>query len=206
MSWGLWASTVFVLLYIVAFPVSLPLVRAVLAVFALSGTVSAYYLGRSMHFGILGLFLLSLPIVASLQFYLGYPARAVTAEVVANLLGLTGYPVTAEGTSLQWFGEVIAVDAPCSGIKMLWAGLYLNFTLACFHGASPSKTWVASVLTILTIFVGNTLRTTVLFYSEAHILTLPTWSHQGVGIVAFLGMALAIVSFHKQITGEHQCA
>jgi exosortase/archaeosortase family protein len=198
-------ASVFAFLYTLSFPVARPLVRAMLAVLALGATVSAFYLGRSVHLGILGLLLLSLPLIASLQFYLGYPVRVVTAEVAARLITLSGYPVTAEGNCLRWLGDLISVDAPCGGIKMLWAGLYLNFTLACLRGLGALRTWLTYSLSVLTIFTGNLLRTAALFYGEAHIIALPPWGHQGVGILAFLLVALAIVTIHKKVGKEQSC-
>lgn len=188
-----------VTLYALSFPFVPALARAILAVLTLSCTLSAFYLGRSLHLGILGLLLLSLPLIASLQFYLGYPVRFLTAEIAAWIITLTGHAVTAEGTCLRWLGDLISVDAPCSGIKMLWTGLYLNFTLACFRELGSLRTWLTYSLSMFIIFLGNLLRTIVLFYGEAHILSFPSWGHQGVGIAAFLVVALAIALLHAKI-------
>ena len=192
-------ASVLVTLYALSFPFLPALVRAILAVLTLSCTLSAFYLGRSLHLGILGLLLLSLPLIASLQFYLGYPVRFLTAEIAARIISLTGYAVIAEGTCLRWLGDLISVDAPCSGIKMLWTGLYLNFTLACFRGLGSLRTWLTYSLSMFIIFLGNLLRTIVLFYGEAHIFSFPSWGHQGVGIAAFLVVALAIATIHTKI-------
>lgn len=209
---------VLVLIYAVTFPVLPPLLRAILAVLALSCTLSMCYLGRSVHIGILGLLLLSLPLIASLQFYLGYPVRVLTAEIASRLIAVTGYPVVAAGNCFHWAGEVIAVDAPCSGIKMLWSGLYVNFTLACFGGLSPSRTWLSYSLSTLTIFIGNLIRTTILFYAEAGIIRFPrfpqfpTDGHQVIGLVAFVCVVLVIMRLHvrlqrpQQISMEAACA
>lgn len=192
-------ASALVTLYALSFPFLPALVRAILAVLTLSCTLSAFYLGRSLHLGILGLLLLSLPLIASLQFYLGYPVRFLTTEIAARIISLTGHAVIAEGTCLRWLGDLISVDAPCSGIKMLWTGLYLNFTLACFRGLGSLRTWLTYSLSMFVIFLGNLLRTVVLFYGEAHILSFPLWGHQGVGIAAFLVVALAIATIHTKI-------
>jgi exosortase/archaeosortase family protein len=192
-------ASALVTLYALSFPFCPALVRAILAVLTLSCTLSAFYLGRSLHLGILGLLLLSLPLIASLQFYLGYPVRFLTAEIAAWIITLTGHVVTAEGTCLRWLGDLISVDAPCSGIKMLWTGLYLNFTLACFRRLGSLRTWLTYSLSMFIIFLGNLLRTIVLFYGETHIISFPSWGHQGVGIAAFLVVALAIATMHIRI-------
>lgn len=192
-------SSIFTLAYALTFPVVPPLARAVLAVLAIGCTLSPARLGRSMHIGIIGLLLLSLPIIASLQFFLGYPVRLLTAIISAKLVGLTGYDVAAQGTCLYWMGEVISVDAPCSGIRMLWSGLYLNFTLACFTGLDTFKTWLTYVFSVFAIFLGNTIRASALFFTETGIIEAPSWAHQGTGVVIFALVATAIVAFNRHV-------
>ncbi|MEE8573769.1 MAG: archaeosortase/exosortase family protein [Thermodesulfobacteriota bacterium] len=200
-------SSLFLVLYIVSYSALPPLGRAVLAVLSIACTLSATCLGRSVHLGTLGLLLLSLPIIASLQFYLGYPVRFITAVIAAKLITLTGFDVTASGTCLEWAGEIISVDAPCAGIRMLWSGLYLNFTLACFTGTGVFGTWLSYSLSMLAIFIANVLRATALFYLETGIVTGPEWSHTGIGIVAFAAVAVLIIMFHRFTEGERvQCA
>ena len=202
---ALLGASALVCVYTLGFTLLPPLVRAILAVLALSCTVSVYYLGRSVHLGILGLLLLSLPVIASLQFYLGYPVRVLTAEIAAQLISLTGYSVTAVGNCFHWAGEVIAVDAPCSGVKMLWAGLYVNFTLACFGQLNTRQTWLSYSFSTATIFLGNLLRTTMLFYGEAGIFQLPSGAHQAIGLFAFGGVVVVILAFHQRLKREAIC-
>ena len=80
-----------------------------------------------------GLMLLALPIIPPLQFYVGYPLRLATAFVSARLLSLHGLSIDAVGTCLDWNGTLIAVDAPCSGVRMLWTGLYLAMGLVLLY-------------------------------------------------------------------------
>jgi len=192
-------SSVFVLTYALTFHMVPPFVRAVLAVLAIGCTLSPARLGRSMHIGIIGLLLLSLPIIASLQFFLGYPVRLLTAIISAKLVGLTGYDVAAHGTCLYWMGEVISVDAPCAGVRMLWSGLYLNFTLACFTGLGSFKTWLTYVFSVIAIFLGNTIRASALFFTETGIIDSPSWSHQGIGVAIFSLVAVSIIVFNRHV-------
>ncbi|MDH3604731.1 MAG: exosortase/archaeosortase family protein [Candidatus Tectomicrobia bacterium] len=187
--------------YAALWPWCPPLVRAILALTAIGCTLSCYCLGRTLHLGILGLLLLSLPLIASLQFYLGYPVRWLTAHLSAQLIQLTGYATTAQGTLLLWLGETIAVDAPCAGIRMMWTGLYLNFTLACFTRLNARATWLAYSLSMGAIFVGNVIRATLLFYHEAGIVQGATWLHSGIGLAVFSAVAIAILSVNR-ITGR----
>lgn len=71
------------------------------------------------------LLLLSLPVIASLQFYLGYWLRLITGHGSGVLLNLLGVDVVPSGVLLLWRGETIAIDPPCSGIRMLWFLLML---------------------------------------------------------------------------------
>lgn len=196
---GLALSCAALVLYIVLYPKLPPLARGVLAMVSIAGVVSPAALGRSMHIGVLGLLLLSLPVIASLQFYLGYPVRALTSMIASQLISAFGYPTEAYGTMLKWAGEYIAVDAPCSGIKMLWTGLYLNFTLACFTGLSQTRTWLSYAGSGLVIFTGNMLRVTALFFLEAGIVRGPTWAHESLGLFFFGIVALSIIALNRKL-------
>ncbi|HZN05333.1 MAG TPA: hypothetical protein VFB65_01050, partial [Pyrinomonadaceae bacterium] len=82
-----------ILLYVVTYPVFPPLARAGLAFTAIAVTVSVVRFGKPLHPGVLGLLWLSLPLVPSLQFYLGYPLRLLVAAVAAPILRLGGFAV-----------------------------------------------------------------------------------------------------------------
>lgn len=174
-----------------------PLFRGVIAVIALAFSLSSICYGRTLHAGIAGLMLLSLPLIASLQFYGGFPIRIVTAFASSHLLGLFGYQVQPQGTLLYWLGEVIAVDAPCAGIKMLWTALYLNFTLAAWRDLGFLSTWFSTSVTLFSVFIGNILRATLLFFTESGILHAPGIAHEAIGMLVFAMVALAILSFHR---------
>lgn len=184
---------VFVLLYAVTYPFLPSLVRAAIAFVAIGCTLSSYRWGISFHSGICGLLLLSLPVIPSLQFYLGYPLRVLTGILAVPFLQLGGFTVVREGTSLNWDGQLILIDAPCSGVRMLWSTLYLTFTLTCFYGFNTGKTCLAVLLSFLGIIAGNALRSAALFYPEAHILALPSWAHEGIGMIVFFFTAIFIV-------------
>jgi exosortase/archaeosortase family protein len=188
------------LCYAVSFHFLSPLPRAILAVAAISSTISALRFGRRMHFGILGLLLLSLPLVASLQFYLAYPLRAFVAMLVAPLLRMQGLAVVREGIALNWAGKLVAFDAPCSGVKMLWAGLFLAFTLACFFRLNARRTAALIAFSIVAVVAGNVLRSTALFYVEADVVRhLPPFAHEGIGVAAFAMTAAVIAAMARHV-------
>ena len=175
------------------------LVRGVLSVLALSFLLSSKYFGKTLQPGITGLLILSLPLIASLQFYGGFPIRFVTAHLCAWLINLIGYPVTVEGTLLHWFGEVIAVDAPCAGIKMLWSALFVNFCLAAWLDLGFFRTWTLTSFTMSAVFVGNVLRAFILFFIESGIVVAPDWAHSAIGVLVFSGVLIAILSLHSHL-------
>ncbi|HOF87284.1 MAG TPA: archaeosortase/exosortase family protein [Armatimonadota bacterium] len=190
--WPLLVPAVLLLAYAAAVPVAPPLVRAVLGITALVALVSALRLGARLHVGLWGLALLALPVLPSLQFYLGYPLRAAVAQGAAPLLRGAGYSVLPEGACLRWGGALVAVDAPCSGVRMLWTGLFLALALAVWLRLSPGRTIAALGLAFAAVLAGNVLRAVALFFPEAGALPLPAWGHAGIGTVSFLLVAAAI--------------
>ena len=184
-----------------------PLPRAAIAVTAIAATVSAMRFGRRSHLGVWGLLLLALPVVASLQFYLGFPMRAVVAKLAAPMLQINGFAVVAEGASLNWNGDPILIDAPCSGVKMLWTGFYLTCALTCYYELNAKRTALACVAALAAIIIGNTFRAAALFYVEsgAANLPLPQWTHEGVGVVVFAATAIAIAWMAMTINQTEKC-
>lgn len=141
-----------------------------------------------------GLLVLSLPLIATLQFYLGYPLRLATTQLCVPLLKLGGVNVTAEATALHWAGETVIVDAPCSGIHMLWTGLFLAAGLACWQKLDFCATRRLLQRASLTVFLANVLRAAALFCIEARIWPSPAWAHEGMGLLLF-GLAAAVICF-----------
>ena len=93
--------TIFTLFYLASFAFAPPLVRAILAMTALTFTLSSWRFGKTFHLGIYILLLLSLPVMASMNFFLGFPLRVVIGEAVEFLLKLQGLDVWREGVCLQ---------------------------------------------------------------------------------------------------------
>ena len=193
------------IIYTLSYGFTPPLIRGGLAVIAIGFSISSICYGRTIQTGIIGLMLLSLPLVASLQFYGGFPIRVITAYVSSFLLGLFGYSVQPQGTLLYWLGEVVAVDAPCAGIKMLWTGLYLNFTLATWRELNFLTTWLSTSFTLFSVFIGNIFRATVLFFTESGIIGAPDFTHQAIGLIVFAIVATAVFGFHHLNQERSSC-
>ncbi len=139
------------------------------------------------------LLILSLPVVATLQFYLGYPLRVITTHLSIPLIKLGGINASASGTTLTWAGERVIVDAPCSGIQMLWTGLFCAAALACWHRLDAWRTLRLAQIAAFTVFVANILRATVLFFTESGNWPAPAWAHEGTGLALFACAALVIL-------------
>lgn len=176
-------------LYFCALFFGLPaLVRALIFVSAIATLVAR----RGFATAWWALLVLSLPLVATLQFYLGYPLRLATTELSAGLLTLGGLTVRASGTTLLWAGERVVVDAPCSGIHMLWTGLLIAALLACWQRLDWRNTLRLLHRASLIVFVANILRATMLFCLETGLWPTAPWAHESVGLALFAAAAITI--------------
>ena len=188
--WQVAGALALIIGYLATMHSTLPLIRAALAMTALS-----LILARAPGpLGVWSLLLLSLPVVPSLQFFLSYPLRMLVATSSAALLHLGGIAVLQEGTALRYAGEIVLVDTPCSGLKMVWAGLFLAATLSCYR----RLTWIPTILLLATtgavVVAANILRSTALFFKESHIIAAPEWTHPAAGLLVF---AVAAVGIHQ---------
>jgi exosortase/archaeosortase family protein len=181
-----WIVAAMVAVYGLSFWFVTPIFRAGIAVAAIGIT-----LARTP--GVTGLCVIALPVAASLQFVAGFPMRLAASSMASWMLALTGAAVQVEGTGLRWNGGLVEVDVPCSGIRMLWTGLYLALTAACIFNTGWRKTCAVTVAAVAAVVVGNALRTAGLFYLEAGLLPVPPFAshalHAGAGLVVFAGIA-----------------
>ncbi len=142
-----------------------------------------------------GLALLALPVLPSLDFYLAYPMRLVCAWLAAMLLRLNGIQIGLEGVALKWNGSLLLFDAACSGIRMLWACLFLVSGIALAAGFRPLLYARAIAIAFVLAVAGNAVRAASLFYVENGFVERlhGPLGHESVGIVAFLLLGLAAV-------------
>jgi exosortase/archaeosortase family protein len=194
-----------ILLYAATYSVFPPLARAGIAFTAMGITLSLLRFGKPFHPSVLGLSWLSLPLIPSLQFYGGYPLRLFVAAMTAPILRLGGLAVVQEGTCLNWAGKIIWIDAPCSGIRMLWAGLYLAFALVCIYELRFVKSLALLMVAVLVIIAGNIFRAVALFYFESGVFPMPAWAHDYAGMVAFALVAGGIVAAVHFIRRDKIC-
>jgi len=169
------------------------LVRGILFVGLVGFTIAP----KSCALAWTALLALSLPLVSTLQFYLGYPLRLPTTQLSAWLLQLCGFDVHANSTTLLWAGERVIVDAPCSGIHMAWAGLFVAATLACGWRLSSAETLRLFRWTSVLVFVANVFRSTALFFLGAGIWRFPAFAHEGIGLLVF-GVTVILIYLAAQ--------
>jgi len=200
----LWPA-ILVMFYAATYLTFAPLARATVAFTALAVTTSSLRFGKSFHPGLFGLVYLSLPTLPTLQFFGGYPLRVVVANLTAPILRLSGFAVIPEGTCLNWAGQMIWIDAPCSGIKMLWVGLFLTFVVLCLYELPLLKTLLLLPLVGVVIMAANVFRAVALFYLEAGVLQMPSWGHEYAGVIAFLLEAVGIVSIVWRLRRRKVC-
>jgi exosortase/archaeosortase family protein len=179
---------------VLAWPWLPPLVRAAVCLLCLTAIVSRMSSGRAFHLGTWLLALLSMPVLATVQFYLGYPLRLVAAALATPMLRAMGLPVVREGVQLVIGSEVVLVDVPCSGARMLWVGLFLAVTLACMLKLGTARTLWVCVLSMGAILFGNALRVSALTLFERGPVAVPPWLHEGVGVSSFLPVCLLIAT------------
>ena len=142
-----------------------------------------------------GAALLLLPVLPTLDFLLAYPLRRISALITAGLLRMNGMAVGVEGVALDWHGQRLLFDGPCSGVKMLWAALLLANLVALVQGAGFWRYLCLLGIATVAAVAGNALRAASLFYLEngfVERLRGPV-AHEAVGIVAFLMLGAAIL-------------
>jgi len=185
---------VLLLTYSLSYLFAPALVRTAIAVTSVLLTIYLAFFTRRPPIAFWGMVLLSLPVVPSLQFYLGYPARLMSAEITVPLLQMNGLSVIREGTYLVWNNKMLQFDAPCSGVTMLWAGLFFTFVIAFFLRFDIKKMIIALFLTAVIVLIGNVLRASSLFYLEVGLFpSSAVWWHQGVGVVVFIMTAFTLM-------------
>ena len=198
-----WLPILATILYAASYPFLSPLPRALIALTALGTLLPSLVLRRNAAVHAAGFLFLSLPVMPSLQFYLGYPLRVVSGEVAARLINASGFPVVRNGTLLSWQDRLVFIDAPCSGVKMLWAGMVLALALSALRGHGPLRTLAMAAAALFAVIAANILRTTALFFLETGVVQGPPWAHSAIGMSAFLSAAALVVWIDRTRRPSH---
>lgn len=172
-----------------------PLLRSVLAVLALFASILAVRVPGQALLAWLGLGLLALPILSSLQFFAGYPLRLLTAEASAWLLRAGGLAVSRQGSALDVAGQLVMVDAPCSGIQMAWVAYFTAFATAAWLRLTDRRLLRRIPLLGVLVLGGNILRNSLLVLQETGRLGLPGWMHEGIGLLVFVAVCALVLRY-----------
>lgn len=181
-----------------------PLVAALLAALALAAHLAARLPTRSPRLALLGLALLALPIVASLQFYVGYPLRIFTAQFSAWLLQAVGMAAERSGAAMTVAGQLVIVDAPCSGVQMAWLAYFAACAVAAFAPLRDANLVRRLPLVSLLVLTGNVLRNTVLVALEARPQGLAPALHEAIGLVFLvlvIGLTVRLMAPRRALQG-----
>lgn len=184
--------------YIILYGFLPPLLRALLAFAAIGYSLAMSYYSVFRRPGIWGLLFLSLPLFSSLTFYASYPLRRLAGILTVLFIHMIGTPITIDGVMLRLGNDLIWIDAPCSGIRMLWASFYFLFILATMIKIKYKATLVATLIVLPVVILGNALRSASLFLLDINHVS-DAWLHEGIGIISFMISVLAIYFIVKFI-------
>ena len=168
-----------------------PLLSSLLGLLALGAGLAAFLPSAVATAPLLGLSMLSLPLLASLQFYAGFPLRVITAEASRWLLA-PGFSVERSGASLMVDGRLVIVDAPCSGVQMLWLGYFTACVVALYAGRRNAGFLARLPLVSALVLAGNVVRNSVLVAFEASGQHPAGWAHDAVGLVVLAAVCAGI--------------
>ena len=185
----------YILLWIIDTPA---LIKASVAI-----TVLLHHHKLLKNFGISALAFLSLPWLSSFQYFFGSPLQKFIAKAGALTINSTGLPVTAIGTGISFQDQVVYVDPPCSGVKMLWSILILTASISVLYKLSWKQGIALSSLSVLFAIIGNILRASILFFPESNLVTWPAWTHQAIGCISYIGICLLLITSVHLFTRNH---
>lgn len=171
-----------------------PLLAGLVAAFALAAGLAAWWPAAAARLPLAGLLVLALPLIASLQYYGGYPLRVLTAQLSAWGLQAAGIPAEPLGASMLVRGQLVIVDAPCSGVQMVWLAYFCACTVAAWTGLRDAAFVRRLPLVGLAVLLGNVLRNTVLVALEARPQRLDAAWHEAIGLAALFAVCAVVVA------------
>ena len=169
-----------------------PLLAACVAVLALVAGLCAFAPGGTPLLPLAGLSLLALPVVSSLQFYAGFPLRVLTAQLSTWGLQAMGIAAERSGTAMWVEGRLVIVDAPCSGVQMVWMAYFCACTVAWWCGLDNRRFAKRLAFVGGIVLIGNVLRNSVLVVLEARQASVPALWHEAIGLVVLALVCAAV--------------
>ena len=177
-----------------------PLLAACVAMLALVAGLCAFALSGTPLLPLAGLSVLALPVVSSLQFYAGFPLRVLTAQLSTWGLQAMGMAAERSGTAMLVEGRLVIVDAPCSGVQMVWMAYFCACTVAWWCGIDNRNFLKRLAFVGAIVLAGNVLRNSVLVVLEARHASVPALWHEAIGLVV---LALVCAAVARVVHGGH---
>jgi exosortase/archaeosortase family protein len=171
-----------------------PLACALLGALALAAAVAAWLPPGAARAPLAGLALLALPWIASLQYYAGFPLRVLTAQLSTWALRAAGLAAERSGASMSVNGQLVLVDAPCSGVQMAWMAYFCACAVAALLATRDGSFLRRLPLVGLLVLGGNVLRNTVLVALEARPAGLDETLHTGIGLAVLALVCGAVIA------------
>ena len=170
------------------------LLAALVAALAFASALAAFAPPGTAVLPLAGLAALALPVVSSLQFYAGFPLRVVTAEASTWLLDGAGFVASRDGSAMLVDGRLVVVDAPCSGVQMVWMAWFCACAVAGWRRL-PDRVFAKRLAFVgLVVLAGNIVRNSVLVGLEARGAAASPWQHEAIGLVV-LALVCATVTW-----------
>ncbi|WP_295639772.1 exosortase Q [uncultured Methylibium sp.] len=179
-----------------------PLAAGVIAAAALGTALAAWLPDDAPRLAPAGLVLLALPLLASLQFYAGYPLRLLTAQLSAGLLQLAAVDAVASGAAMTVQGRLVIVDAPCSGVQMAWLGYFCALAAAGWLGLRDGALLKRLPLVGVIVLGGNVLRNSLLVALESRPQGLAEGTHAAIGFLVLSGVCAAVLCWTTREAGD----
>lgn len=170
-----------------------PLLCALLGALALACGLAAWLPADAPRAPLAGLLVLALPLVASLQYYAGFPLRVLTAQASAWLLQVGGIAAERLGTTMLVDGRQVIVDAPCSGVQMAWMAYFAACAAAALTGRRDASFLRRLPVVGALVLAGNVLRNSLLVALEARPQGLDATVHEAIGLAALAGVVAAVL-------------
>lgn len=179
-----------------------PLAAGVIAAAALGTALVAWLPDDAPRIAPAGLVLLALPLLASLQFYAGYPLRLLTAQLSAGLLQLAAVDAAASGAAMTVQGRLVIVDAPCSGVQMAWLGYFCALAAAGWVGLRDGALLRRLPLVGVIVLGGNVLRNSLLVALESRPQGLAEGAHAAIGFAVLSAVCAAVLCWTTREAGD----
>jgi exosortase/archaeosortase family protein len=171
-----------------------PLFAALVASLALAAGLMAWLPAAGTRAPLAGLLVLALPLIASLQYYGGYPLRVLTAQLSTWALQLAGIAAERAGAAMTVRGQLVIVDAPCSGVQMAWMAYFCACAFAALAGLHDAAFVRRLPFVGLLVLAGNVLRNTVLVALEVRPQGLDATLHESIGIAVLAAVCTAVIA------------